>query len=547
MLATEIKRILKDGAVIVIVLAAIFAGIIFSDQDAYLAPALELFLLLYASFTGWSLFERERQENATEYMLSLPLSRNRLLLQKFLPRLLGVSLILLIYLHLHRSWQLPSSLSPVDFSVLYAGFVLLAIAFSISFKNFISAFFTTCLLSVGQVLLIMLLDEGREIGRAILQASLTVLVFPLFFFFLFQRYDIKPLSYFNKKFFPGLLLLTVLITGVLFLTAPPNWANMYLTRKGMLIKNSCKLSEIVMKDRRRRLNVCLFALRETADGNALFAMTRKPKPKSECIATSLVTLDMKTGDLKTLFPIDADWSIAGGYLGEIGIIRNGTFSLFLQNFKLKKAMVVQVRNGQVLKFPVAGNFYDENIEYIFYLDKTPPQLVIYSKPRLYRLDISGQVKELAKTESLDVWQDKILLFEPPGMSLYRVGEELTLLRQWQGNFKKCQRRMANYKFGYESRGIIFHADRNYFWLDMELQKEKKLELKSLPFTYQQSGDDFNAVLANGPAYTIMEMRSGKQREKKWDPGFTPRYIRISPFGVLAFYRQKTAVYPFKTN
>jgi ABC-type transport system involved in multi-copper enzyme maturation permease subunit len=220
MLATEAKRVGKDSAIIFVVLAALIAGIRFSDQDIYLAPALEIFLLLYAAFTGWSFFERERQENAVEYMLSLPLSRRRLLLLKFLPRLLSVTLVLLIYLRLHQAWQFPSFLSRADFSVLYAGFFLLAIAFSISFKNFVSAFFIVCLLSIGQVLLIKLLDSGRDTGQAILQANATTLLFPLFFFVLFQGYDIKPVSHFNKRFYPGLLLLTGLIAGYLFLTAP---------------------------------------------------------------------------------------------------------------------------------------------------------------------------------------------------------------------------------------------------------------------------------------------------------------------------------------
>ena len=71
-----------------------------------------------------------------------------------------------------------------------------------------------------------------------------MLVFPLFFFVLFQRYDIKPVSYFNRKFFPGLLLLTGLIAGILFLTAPAGWKNLYLTSEGLILKNSCRLSEI---------------------------------------------------------------------------------------------------------------------------------------------------------------------------------------------------------------------------------------------------------------------------------------------------------------
>lgn len=540
MLATETKRIFKDGAIIFMVLAAIFAGIVASDQDVYLAPALEIFLLLYASFTGWSMFERERQENAGEYMLSLPLSRGRLLLLKFLPRLLSVSLVLLIYLHLHQSWQLPSFLSPFDFSFLYAGFFLLSIAFSVSFKNFISAFFLTCLLSIGQSLLIKLLDNSREIGQAILQASATILIFPLFFILLFQQYDIKPVSHFNKKFLPGLLLLAGLIAGVVFFTAPTDWKNFIILPNGQILKNSCQRSEIMLDHGKRRIPGCLVALRETADGKTLFALTRKPNPDGPCLEMNLVALDLKSGAMKNIFQFAAGWSVAGGYPGEIGASRNGTYSLFIQNSMLKKAMLLQVQKGEVRKIPVAGEFYDANISYVFYMKSTTPQFVIFSEPRLYRLDISGEVKELANSKSLGVWKDKMLLFESSAMNLYQVGKELTLLLQRKGNYKKSLRRIS----GYESRGVIYHVDRNYFWLDMEKQKEDKLELKSPPYTYQQNGDHFNVIFANGSIFTIREIGPGRQSERVWDPGFQPAGIRISPFGLLVFRDQKYKVYPF---
>ena len=541
MLATETKRILMDGIIIFIVLAAIFTGIIASDYDIYLAPALEIFLLLYASFAGWSMFERERQENAGEYMLSLPLSRRRLLLLKFLPRLLSVSLLLLVYLRLHHFWHLPSFLSPLDFSVLYGGFFLISIAFSVSFKNFISAFFTVCLLSVGQVLLIRLLDPGREIGQAILQASLTVLVFPLFFFVLFQGYDIKPVSYFNKKFFPGLLLLAGLIAGILFLTAPPGWKNLTLTSKGLILKNSCRLSEITLANGRHRFPVCLVALRETADGRSLYCLTRKPRSNEPCAETNLAALDLVTGDLKTLFPFEADWSVAPGYPGEIGSIRGGTYSLFLQNSRLKKAMLLQIENGQARKIPIAGDFYDPRISYVLCLDGSPPQFIIFSEPRLYLLDTSGRLKELASSKSISVWQDKILLFAPPGMMLYQAGAGLTLLRQWTGNYKKSLRRIS----GYESRSVVYHVNRDYFWLDMAGQKENRLEVNSPPYTYQQSGDDLNVVFTKDSIFTIRKIRADGQSETVWSPGFQPAGIRISPSGLLVFLDQEYKVYPFK--
>ncbi len=203
-------------------------------------------------------------------------------------------------------------------------------------------------------------------------------------------------------------------------------------------------------------------------------------------------------------------------------------------------MLLQVRNGRVRKFPVAGEFYDPNISYVFYLDQPSPQVVIYSKPRLYRLDLSGRVEELARSESINVWQDRMLLFEPAGMSLYQVGENLTPLLQRKGQYKKSLRRIA----GYESRGVVYHADRDYFWLDMEQLKESKLEAKSPPYTYQQSGENFNVVFANGSIFTVREIGPGRQSERILDPGFQPAGIRISPYGLLVFRDQEYKVYPF---
>lgn len=541
MLAIELKRILKDSIIIFIILAALGAAIVFTDQDDYLAPALEIFLLLYASFTGWSMFERERQENAMEYLLSLPLSRSRLLLLKFLPRLLSVSIMLLLYLRLHQAWQLPSFLSPADFSVLFAGFFLLAVAFSVSLKNFISAFFLTCLLSIGQSLLIKLLDNSRETGQAILQANLTVLIFPLLFFFLFLRYDIKPVSFFNKRFLPGLLFLTGLIAGIIYLNAPIFWNNYFLTKNGLILRNSCQRSEILLEHEKKHFTGCLTALRETADRQSLYCLTREPQPDAPCSNKNIVALNLKTGAAKTLFEIPKGWIISEGYPGEMGSSQDGIYSVFLQNPKLKKAMIIEIRDEQVKQFPISGDFQDTQINYIFYLKSQPRQLVIFSESRLYRLDLSGQVEELAKADSFTVWQDKILMFTADEMNLYQVGEQLTLLQQRKGNYKKSVRRIS----GYESRGVIYHSDRDYFWLDLEQQKESKLELKSPPYTYQQNGETFNVVFANISIFTMMEICAGKQHETLWEAGFQPSGIRISPCGLLVFKEQEYKVYKFK--
>lgn len=538
MLATETRRSLKDSAVIFAVLAALVAGIAGTDQDAYLAPALEVFLLLYAAFMGWSLFERERQENAGEYMLSLPISRGRLLLLKILPRLLCASLALLLYLLLHRSWHMPSFLPPADFSILYAGFFLLAIAFSVSLRNFLSAFFIVCLLLVGQALLVRLLDPGRELGSAILQSSLAILAFPLFFILLFHGYDVRPAAHFNRKFMPGLLAISAIIAGCLLLTAPPQWNNLQLTRGGLLLKNSCRRSEIDLAAGRRRLDGCLVALRESADGGVLFAMTRQHLAEGGCIETALVRLDLKTGERKTLYRVAKGWSTAPGYPGEVGAERGGVYSLFLQNAQTEKAMILQVAGENVREIPIAGNFFDADIRYVLYQDGG--RLVLYSEPRLYRLDTEGRTSDLANSKSLCVWQDKVLLFEPQGMRLCRVGQELVPLRQWRGNFLKSPRRIG----GYESRSAVYHEGQRYFWMDLEKQEELPLPVKSPPYTYQQSGESFYVIFANDGSFTIRQIQDGRERETTWAPGFQPAGIRVSPFGLLAFRRQEVRVYPF---
>ena len=61
-------------------------------------------------------------------------------------------------------------------------------------------------------------------------------------------------------------------------------------------------------------------------------------------------------------------------------------------------MLLQVHDGKIRKIQIAGDFYDANLSYVFYLNGDSPQFVIFSEPRLYRLDSSGRVEELARRE-----------------------------------------------------------------------------------------------------------------------------------------------------
>ncbi len=61
----------------------------------YISNGTDLFVLVTSAYLAYNMFKSEREQDAVEYLLSLPISRNMLLLHKVLPRLL-VCLVLLV-------------------------------------------------------------------------------------------------------------------------------------------------------------------------------------------------------------------------------------------------------------------------------------------------------------------------------------------------------------------------------------------------------------------------------------------------------------------
>jgi len=158
----ELKKILKEGIIIILILTGLMVHILTTDRDPYTASVIfEIFLLLYASFTGWSMFDRERQEGAVEYLLSMPVSRTRLFFLKFIPRTFSVLLLLGVYLLLHSHIDFPSFRPLFDFSLIYLAFFLVSLSLSLTLKNFIGALFITSFLSLGLTLLLKVIDPGH--------------------------------------------------------------------------------------------------------------------------------------------------------------------------------------------------------------------------------------------------------------------------------------------------------------------------------------------------------------------------------------------------
>lgn len=68
-------------------------GLIFIE---YISNGLDLFILITAVYLAYNMFKVEERDGATEYLLSLPISRWNLMVRKGLPRIAVLSVLLLI-------------------------------------------------------------------------------------------------------------------------------------------------------------------------------------------------------------------------------------------------------------------------------------------------------------------------------------------------------------------------------------------------------------------------------------------------------------------
>ena len=234
MLRVELRKILKDSIILLLIVIALPVAMAVTEKDMYLAPALELFLILYASFMGWSMFDRERQEGAMEYVLSLPLSRLKLFTLKLLPRLVAVLLVLLAFNFIHESFAMHFLIPYFNFAFLYLTVFFISLSLSLSMKSFLGTFFLTVFLSAGLYSFIKWVDYAIGERRPAVQTFFTLLVVPLFFLLMFRRFDIRPISHFNKRFVPGLIAIVLAVFGITYLTTRAQWGHYHLTADGHL-------------------------------------------------------------------------------------------------------------------------------------------------------------------------------------------------------------------------------------------------------------------------------------------------------------------------
>lgn len=193
-------------AIPVVLLVALIFGLEAPSADLIMAVS-NITVFIFAAYSGMALFLREKRDNSFEYMLTLPVSRFKLLAIKMAPRLLvlaGLTGLMAIFYE--------ATFNGLILPLLYfhLGMVFLSLAFTRSyFAGFIAAFLLGFVYTLGQrvVSVSLFLLGGKNyyrldyINPSLLTVLLVLIPLAVSFIWVFKKLDLKPYKYVIRPYF----------------------------------------------------------------------------------------------------------------------------------------------------------------------------------------------------------------------------------------------------------------------------------------------------------------------------------------------------------
>ena len=212
------------------------------------------------------MFSSETGNNSVEYLLTFPVSRSKILINKLIPRITTLFILFVFYIILLLSFgEDPFLIANSSFNAVYISVFIISLSFSPLRGNFLVGALSTFLLIIlfifGEVIILFFIltpfhsFAGFKISsffigsfdyfvssfKIFLISFLLVLPFLISLFFAFQKYDVRSSKKYLKRFFK--LLIPLFLTGLIlsyFLiisNADFSYENYYMTKEGMIIRN----------------------------------------------------------------------------------------------------------------------------------------------------------------------------------------------------------------------------------------------------------------------------------------------------------------------
>ena len=538
MIRIEFKKVFKEGLIIFLIIAALFIAVLNTDKDVYIAPAIELFLLLYASFSGWSIFNREREEGALEYMLALPVSKPKLLLIKFTPRIFLLTLVFICYCFLSKIFSLPTVLNIPDFAVFFFIFFLVSASFSISLRSFIGTFFLTAILSSGLTFFDNIFSRGTVSSETILRSNLILLAFPILFFVFFFRFDLKPLFKFNLRFVGYSSLIILLMITVRFFQIERSWCYHLMTNEGSIYRMSPGGIQFIDEGKFFKKGKCFWPL--TEQGDFLYLQNHKARKNQN---KDIFIFDKKNVTMEKFHETEKEWWTVFSRPLDTAPVLSGEMFFLQRERKERSYRITSLLGKKMKRYPLNTDEIDQKRIYIFHVSGSPLRFLLRSKKSVVIYKPDGNIEKRIKADAVSAWGNKLLIFNKGNMTLYELNDEITTIFERSGKYRKALRR-----FGSEvQKKVVFKNDRDSFIYSFKNDSTIKRKVNRNLIYYKVINNKFYLVYltAEGVAADIYEGEKLIGHES-WETGMTG-YRRILVFekGIVVSNGKEYEKYLFK--
>jgi hypothetical protein len=295
-------------------------GRIFGSPVTYLQfffPVFQEGLLMLALITGISLFTSERKQDGIEYLLTLPMSRLKLLAIKIFPRLAALTVFSLLYMLSismlsggSQSLQLTYSLPLNIFFFMLCSLFIVALSLSACHRNFlVLSLLVLVIFSIYGMLVytffrmewfLFIIYPNDFSTTAMLFIFLFILPLPLLFSFIFsfKKFDVGGGKSFTKsylKFFIPFLIAGLVLSSIyIYSINQPFFKDHFITRDHKLVEETYSTTRIYDEQGAHKVDGLIFPRIMLEHGDYLYADMLYAKGK-------IVRINKKSYQVETFY------------------------------------------------------------------------------------------------------------------------------------------------------------------------------------------------------------------------------------------------------
>jgi len=412
MLKKEIKDTLGEFTIISVLIISISIIALIKGFDFYLIPLLELILILYPVFSGWSIFDREKKENAFEHLLSLPVGKATVLINKLIPRLVSILTVLIAYIPLRNYFAHSFFLEKNKFIILYLLLFVLSFAFSLLFNNIAMVISSIILIIVVLILIDIKIWKLLSYTEVYTFFAVSVLTFPLIFIYSFFKDDILPLKSFNGKFIKRLAVSFVVIliglTIIINVFGLNNYNYFNLTKDGKIIERGRDQLKAFDAETGNLIIKVDYKFHNTVyKDNVLYGWGKENNK------FKIISIDLTKKNIRTLYEIDGKY-----WLSKAHVDRDRITFLLSRGDKCKYFLIL--KDEKISKIAVPENSIKGMFISFKLISKSPLRFFWTTNSYKSYEYSEGKAKELF-TGEIKYYKNRILFNDDKTLKVYEIG------------------------------------------------------------------------------------------------------------------------------